>query len=181
MDREAFWEVVERVRRKVEAARPRPVNDRCEQYEAELGRALRAADPAELESFQDHLQLTVAEAYTRGLYAASYLVNGGGSLDGFCYFRAWLVFQGREVHRRAIADPDSLADVCTVPGVVADYECEEVLNVAKRLYEERTGTDMDWRSDPGDVGVRMPGEPWEDEDLPRLLPRLARIHSDDEP
>jgi hypothetical protein len=107
--------------------------------------------PAELEAFQDHLQVAIGEAYTRGLYAASCLVNGGGSLDGFYYFRAWLVFQGREVHKRAIADPDSLSDTCTVRGIVAEYECEEVLNVAKRLYEEA-------------------------DDLPRLLPRLCRIH-----
>jgi hypothetical protein len=51
-----------------------------------------------------------------------------------------------------------------------------VLNVAKRLYEERTGEQMDWRSDPGDLGQQMPGERWKDEDLPELLPRLARIH-----
>ena len=59
---------------------------------------------------------------------------------------------------------------------MADYECEGVLNVAKRLYWERTGLDMGWQSDPGDLGQPMSGEPWEDEELPQLLPRLSRIH-----
>jgi hypothetical protein len=111
VDRDAFWEVVERVRQRVENDCPHPpVNQKCKRSQDRLGRELQNTTPAELESFQDHLQLTVAEAYTSQLYAVSYLVNGGGSLDGFYYCRAWLVFQGREIHRRAIADPDSLAD-----------------------------------------------------------------------
>ena len=180
MDRDAFWGLVERVRIRVEEDRP-PVSviQRCARYVEYLERELRDAPPAELQAFQDHLQLTVAEAFTSRLYAASYLVNGGGSLDGFYYFRAWLVFQGQQAHRLAIADPDSLADTCTARGVVADYECEDVLNVAKRLYRIRTGDSMDWRSDPGDLGREMPGEPWTEEQLPQLLPRLARIHLED--
>lgn len=179
LDRDAFWSLVERVRSAVEQDRPsRPVTERCERFVSHLGRELQVAGPAELQSFQDHLMVAVAGAYTSRLYAASYLVNGGGSLDGFYYFRAWLVFQGREAHRRAITDPDSLADICTLRGVVADYECEGVLNVAKRLYQERSGQDMDWQPDPGDLGHRMPGEPWAEEQLPELLPRLARIHSE---
>jgi hypothetical protein len=174
-----FWELVERVRRLVEDHRRLlPVNQKCERYADSLRRELRAFEPAELESFQDWLQATAAEAYTSGLYAASYLVNGGGSLDGFYYFRAWLVFQGRMAHRRAIADPDSLADVCVIRGIVADYECEDVLNVAKALYEEKTGEMMEWISDPGDLGHEMPGEPWTEAELPKLLPRLVRIHLD---
>jgi hypothetical protein len=172
-----FWKLVERIRRLVEdRCRLLPINQRCERSADFLRRELLAFEPAELESFQDQLQVAAAEAYTSGLYAASYLVNGGGSLDGFSYFRAWLVLQGRMVHRRAIADPDSLADVCVIRGIVADYECEDVLNVAKALYEEKTGEMMKWRSDPGDLGHEMPGEPWTEVELPKFLPRLARIH-----
>jgi hypothetical protein len=86
------------------------------------------------------------------------------------------VFQGRIIHRRAIAEPDSLAEVCVIRGIVADYECEDVLNVAKAIYKEKTGETMEWRPDPGDVGHDIPGEPWTEADLPRLLPRLVRIH-----
>jgi hypothetical protein len=45
-------------------------------------------------------------------------------------------------HRRAIAEPDSLADVCIIRGIVADHECEDVLSVAKAPYEEKTGVDL---------------------------------------
>lgn len=169
--------MVERVGRLADGSYPRlPVNPKCERYAAGLRQELHAFDPAELESFQDWLQAAVAEADTSGLYAASYLVNGGGALDGCSSFRAWLVFQGRMAHRRAIAEPDSLAEVCVIRGLVADDECEDVLNVAKALHEEKTGELMEWRSDPGDLGQDMPGEPWAEADLPEFLPRLARIH-----
>lgn len=171
-----FWGLVERVRGHVQEDCPHlTVIERVERYADYLERELRGFEPSGLASFQDWLQLAVAEGYTSGLYAAHYLVNGGGSLDGFYYFRAWLVFQGRAAHRRAIADPDSLADMCITRGLVADYECEDVLNVAKALYEEKTGEMLDWRPDPGDLDPEMPGEPWTDADLPKLLPRLTRI------
>jgi hypothetical protein len=179
MDRGTFWNLVERVRLCAEAEfRDLRVLQRAISYPEVLTWELEPLGPAELESFQDHLQFTVAEAYTSGLYAVHCVVNGGVSLDGFYYFRAWLVFQGRQIHQGAITDPDSLAEVCTARGIVADYECEDVLNVAKGLYQERTGEIMACRSDPGDVGLAMPGERWADRDLPRLLPRLASIHTE---
>ncbi len=64
------------------------------------------------------------------------------------------MFQGRLPYRRAIAEPDSLADVCTARGIVADYECEDALNVAEALHEEKTGETMEWESDPGDLTNR---------------------------
>src|SRR5438270_13865778 len=89
LDRDAFWNLVDRVRFAVERDRPpRRVTERCERLVSHLRRELQGAAPADLQSFQDHLMLAVAEAYTSRLYAASYLVNGGGSLDGLYYFRA---------------------------------------------------------------------------------------------
>jgi Protein of unknown function (DUF4240) len=178
MNRKDFWRIVETVRQRVHHGNPGlPINQRCEQYQDYLEKELQPLNSTELESFQDHLQLTVAAAYTSELFGASYLLNGGGSEDGFYYFRAWLVFQGREIHEQAIANPDSLADICPTQGL-ADYECEEVLNIAKGLYEKRTGKMMEWRSDPGDLGQRKPGNQWKTKDLPKLLPRLAGLPSD---
>lgn len=122
--------------------------------------------------------IAVAEAYTSGLFAASYLLNGGGYWDGFYYFRAWLVFRGRSIHHQAILDPDSLADACAARDAASEYECENVLNMAKYLYEEKTGEMMEWRSDPGDLDQDLPGEPWGKADLPRALPRLYRLCQD---
>jgi hypothetical protein len=175
LEQDEFWNLVERVRKRFEADPPNVLaRFQCERYADLLARELQDMSPLELASFQDHVQRAIAEAYTSGVYAASYLVLGGGSWDGFYDFRAWLVSQGREDHRKAVAEPDSLAEVCVSP--VLDYECNAIRGVAKDLYAARTGQVMKWRSDPGDLDQPLPGEPWEVEDLPKLLPRLARIH-----
>jgi hypothetical protein len=82
--------------------------------------------------------------------------------------------QGREIYEHALADPDSLAELCTTPGELA--ECERVLYVANELYDQKTGGEMEEScggyaetDDPG--GVRLG-----DDDVLRLFPRLVRIH-----
>ena len=54
-----------------------------------------------------------ARAYRTDLLAAAYLINGGASDDGFCYFRCWLIGMGRNIHNNAINDPDSLSAVAS--------------------------------------------------------------------
>lgn len=51
----------------------------------------------------------MAISHRNQLWAAGYLINDGCSDDGFEYFRAWLIAQGREVFERVVADPDALA------------------------------------------------------------------------
>ena len=177
MDRDAFWNTVDAIALKPPDSLP--AEDELTAFSRALKKSLGLLTPKQLEEFQDQLQLAVGDAYTSELYGAHYLVNGGGSLDGFYYFRAWLVAQGRQVYSTALKDPDSLAGVCAIEGVVADYEYAELLVVARDLYESKTGDEMDWRSDPGDLDQVMPGKEWEDEDdLREILPHLAAIHLD---
>lgn len=87
------------------------------------------------------LQTLTARAYGWDLWGAAYLLNGGCSDDGFDYFLGWLVGQGREVFDRAVADPDSLADV--VPGPdAAPFEGEEFMAAPWTAYERVTGDDL---------------------------------------
>lgn len=175
MDRDAFWNIIDAVA--LTPVQQLPADNHYAQFTDAIKASLQEFTPRQLEEFQDHLQIVVGDAYTSEMYGAHNLVNGGGSLDGFYYFRAWLVTQGKQVYDAALNDPDSLADVCALEGVVADYECEDVLMVARHLYNSKTGQDMSWRSDPGDLDQVMPGAEWtEDDDLRKLLPRLAAIH-----
>ena len=176
MDRGAFWGIINPI---ALAPPPRlPPDDHYAKFIQRLTDALATLPTESLESFQDNLQLVVAAAYTSELYGVHCLVNGGGSLDGFYYFRAWLVAQGRPTYDAALQEPDSLSTICTLRGVVADYECEDVLNVAKTIYSSKTGQDMSWRADPGDLNDHpMPGRAWQDDaELRAMLPRLAAIH-----
>ncbi len=103
-------------------------------------------------------------AYRWDLWAAAYIINGGCSDDGFEYFRAWLIAQGERVFHDALADPETLVDRAE-----PDADAEGMLYAAAAAYESRVGARLP-------RGVAPPsnpaGEPWSEEDLPRMYPRL---------
>jgi hypothetical protein len=129
-----------------------------------------------------------AEAYRVDLWAAADLMCGGCSDDGFACFRGWLVAQGRTVRERAVAAPDSLADV----GVDPDddtVECEDsgrppvmptpVPPATRRLSVRRCAA----KGERSGRGTNAPaGEEFDFEDGDELrvrLPRLAAVCLDD--
>jgi Protein of unknown function (DUF4240) len=87
------------------------------------------------------LRALMVESYRWELWGAAELLNGGASGDGFEYFRAWLIAQGRAVYEAAMRDPDSLAEHPAVrdqdppPG---GFESEDMLDVVGRAYEFAT-------------------------------------------
>jgi hypothetical protein len=85
----------------------------------------------------------MADSYRGDLWAATYMINGGASDDGFDYFRGWLIAQGRQVFERVVADPDSQAERPTVRAAAATHdelECEEILGIAWNAHLEATGS-----------------------------------------
>lgn len=102
--------------------------------------ALEKLEPADLIEFQNFFDEAHTNSYRANLWGAGYLMNGGGSDDGFDYFRGWLIAQGRKTFEAALENPDSLADV--IPeDAEADFEFEnqDILNVAGRAWEKKTG------------------------------------------
>lgn len=169
MDRETFWQFIDTVRTEAR-------NDET-QFEPILCSHLEELEPSDLIEFDHHLRELVAQAYLNQLWGAAYIINGGASDDGFYYFRAWLVMQGKAVYEKALKDPDSLVEVCDQ--INFDAEAEEVLYAARNVYEQRTGEEFESMIDPGDTGVWPTDPDWEEEDLPHLFPRLsARYLSD---
>lgn len=136
-----------------------------------LEEALATLSPEEIIAFDERFDALYCASYSWALWGAAYLIGGGCSDDGFDYFRAWLIAQGREVYTRAVADPDSLADH-SAEGV----ECEDMLYVAGHAYEAATGSEMPQR------GCQYPelGDGWDFDDageMKRRYPRLfARYH-----
>jgi hypothetical protein len=82
---------------------------------------LAKLDLDELAFFDNRFDELTDAAYRRDLWSVAALINCGASDDGFYYFRCWLVGMGKLVYEAALANPDSLADVC-VPE--EDYEAE---------------------------------------------------------
>ncbi len=129
MDLDGFW-------RLVDTARAESEDD--DDFLVRIDEALRAMpDTDDVMGFERELEGLLAKSYTWELWGAAYLINGGCSDDGFDYFRAWLIAQGRTVFEAALANPDSLADLDA-----ADVELEDFLYVASEAYEDRTGDEI---------------------------------------
>lgn len=164
MNEDLFW-------RLIEEAKAEGGGD-CDAFSESLTAKLQALAPQDILAFDGVMDQLLLRSYRWDLWGAAYLINGGASDDGFDYWRGWLMAQGRAVFENALRDPDSLADV--IEG--SELECEDILYVAGRAYEAKTGGAMPDRPNVFEAaGTSDPaGEHWtDDEDLERRLPRLA--------
>jgi len=158
MDKDGFWKLIETTRRR---------SDGCEELAERLFDSLQELMPADIRGFHQQMRERLDESYRHDLWAVAYIVNGGCSDDGFEYFRAWLIAQGRDYFEAALRDPESAA-ILAKPNA---NECEDILYVAARAYEAVAGEHL-----PVDHSTarREPlGTRWEESDLARLYPRLA--------
>jgi hypothetical protein len=111
----------------------------------------------------------MAESYRWDLWGAAYIVNGGCSDDGFEYFRAWLISQGRQYYEKCLRDPEAVGARAERDDRAED---EEFMYCAAEAYQEKTGREL-----PRIEVARSPtpaGHPWEESDLPKLYPKLAK-------
>jgi hypothetical protein len=139
--------------------------------------------PPEIVHFDWLFDAKTAAAYTRDLWGAAYLINGGASDDGFYYFRCWLVGRGKKVYEAALANPDSLAAV-----VHPDHDYEAgIYSTAHHAWCQVTGQPETTPMDDGWLGPR-PVQPalgprWnfdDDAEVRRRFPRLAAVYLTDE-
>ncbi|MEU1263212.1 DUF4240 domain-containing protein [Streptomyces cellulosae] len=176
MNRHQFWQFVD-------VARDQAPDPHDPEDVARRATALLATHPAEeIVAAQQVLWDLMADSYVNPLWAAAYLINGGCSDDGFDYFRGWLIAQGREVFERAVADPDTLADLPGVRAAAAaghDLECEGVLGIVWNAHTRATGRHL-----PDDAfTIRYPelDAAWNaafdaHAEMTRRLPRLAALY-----
>lgn len=122
--------------------------------------------------FQRELDARMDEALTWPLWGAAYLLDGGCSDDGFEYFRALLIANGKETFERVVADPDSLAKGKLRFWNGDAREFEELLYVPMKAYEDCAGGAELPRSRPR--RTEPAGTQWSDNDLPSLLPAIAK-------
>jgi hypothetical protein len=116
------------------------------------------------------------DLYTWDLWGAALLVNGGLCSDnGFEYFRAWVIAQGREAFSLARDDAEGFALGIGRDAAPWERECESLIYAGTSAYETLTG-----ELGPGMIvqsAQRGPrGEAW-DRSRQGLLgryPRLAR-------
>ena len=158
MDAKEFWSLIDTSRRGCE-------DDPDEQAWA-LEDALRERSPEDLVAFERIYAEQHRRAMRWEVWGAGYVINGGMGDDAFESFCHWLISRGSTVFERALADPDSLADV---PQAVEDEICAERFGAAVyRAYRDAHGEELPRSPQPGD----FTGDDWEEDDLPDRFPRL---------
>jgi hypothetical protein len=166
LEADRFWKIVER-------AAKRGKGDQDEMLEA-LSEELGKLESDDVRGFQLRMDALIAEARTWDLWGAAYVMNGGCSDDGFEYFRAWLIAQGREVFEAALRDPETLASAKLRYALDDGYDFEGLLYVATQVYEEMTGEELDGGEDPVASATAEPtGKPWVEHELDQRFPRLV--------
>jgi hypothetical protein len=166
-----FWQIIEESRRGIDPDQ----NTGNQERQCRNLTALLAALPLdEVVRFRDHFQHRMIQAYDYTLWAAAFLITQGCSDDGFMDFRSWLISMGREVYEKALANPDSLAQVVSRPDVESFF-FEELPSIPDQVYEQRTGHEMP------DVSEHRPDEPTgarprrDAEETQRLFPELFAL------
>jgi hypothetical protein len=166
-----FWSVVDRARR--------GGDDPAAVVEA-VAEQLAARPAPDIEGFRRHLRRVLEASYREDLWGAAYLINGGCSDDGFDAFRGWLMTQGRTAFARAVAEPDSLAELTGVRRVAQTGEelgAAGMLTVAEAAHRRLTGADLRAGPTSGGDGATRPdvGDFWDFDDEDEARRRLPQV------
>ncbi|WP_027622425.1 DUF4240 domain-containing protein [Acetivibrio clariflavus] len=132
MNNEMFWEMISNSRKNNK-------NDSSRFLEI-LTSEISKLPEEDIFEFEKILIHNLVRSYTSELWAAAYIINGGCSDDGFNYFQAWLISQGKVIYENAIKDPQSLANVIS-EDQAGEVEFEEFLGVCADAYKMKTGKD----------------------------------------
>lgn len=130
-------------------------------------------------------------AYLWPLWEAAHLIEGGCGDDGFMDFRDGLVLLGRDTFTRALADPDTLADLPVVirmsreEGGWVGYESLSypIMDAYRGLTGETESFEAGLENSLDDMArpEEPMGERWDfddDQETRRRLPRLAALFPD---
>ncbi|MEY9930702.1 hypothetical protein ABH926_005349 [Catenulispora sp. GP43] len=190
MDIETWWSIIEQARASVgDRADDRDPPD--DPLPAALVDTLATLEPADIIDFWvKHVELTdSAERYP--LRWAAFLIEGSFSNDGFMDFRDGLMLLGQETFSRAVADPDSLADLPVVVKMGRDeggwIGFESLAYPIKDAYRKVRGETDTFNAalEAAAKGMTRPelpsGDNWDPEDddaMRHHLPRLAALFLD---
>lgn len=132
MSEEEFWSII------TDARNQSTTNHELAQY---VIRTLEARNIESILGFDYWFSKFHYGSYNGDLWCAAYVAMGGCSDDGFDYFRAWLISQGKEVFEAAMDDPDTLVSALESAGEDTP-ENEALLVATARAYETKTGKNI---------------------------------------
>ena len=159
MDEQEFWEIVKDVHDRSDG----DMDEKCKL----LLKSLKGLTSEEVVAFARHFDTAMDRTYSHSLWGAAYVINGGYGDDQFSDFRASLISCGRKAFERALADPDSLADV-DLDEETWFYEGYQY--AVTEGVEAVTGAprkrDVPCLPEPS-------GEPWSEDEVYQMYPRLS--------
>jgi len=163
MDRDAFWKIIDWSSERTTS---------CEEQAEIITEILETLEPEDIVAFENHFWECMNDAYRWDPVVACSLINGVCTDDGFTYFRAWMIAQGRKYLQAVLQNPDQAGEA--VPDHVITYDGEFLLGVATTAYENKTGKLIPLdpsmkilQSPVPPLGTRIP-----DEEVPRRFPIL---------
>ncbi|HSP23175.1 MAG TPA: DUF4240 domain-containing protein [Planococcus sp. (in: firmicutes)] len=175
MSADGFWELLDLAHKKGE--------DSEEQLEWLVAK-LSKKPVNDIIRFDYHFNQHYYRSYTSDLWAAAYIIMGGCSDDSFDYFRAWLLFLGKEPYEAAIRHPENI--IPYLKELEDDVpEFEEFLYAASMAFEEKTDMDQEeyldlyWKLSGDHYEQPVMEFDWDEEDeegLCRKFPLLWELY-----
>ncbi len=158
MNESEFWNLIESAKRESQGDADRQV--------LLVSNTLERQPARDIVDFDHLLHEQLRKSYTQELWAAAYIINGGCSDDGFDYFRAWLIAQGKEIFEQAVKDPETLVDAAE-----PDSEMELLLYAASNAFQTQTKTAF---PQPKRLPLQLTGDAWEEDEtaLKAKFPKL---------
>jgi len=129
MNREEFWDMIERTR-----------HQNTEQQYSNIGKILSSLPTEDVLRFWQYVSLYAEHSESPATYIACKLLNHYASDDTELYFRCWLVAQGKETFFGTLKNIDYLADLDLTVG--PPYEFEMLAYLPVMILDER-GEDID--------------------------------------
>lgn len=177
MSEDQFWELLEAAHKKGE--------DWEEQLEW-LTAKVSKMPVIDIIQFDYHFNQNYYKSYTSDLWAAAYIIMGGCSDDSFDYFRAWLLFLGKEPYENALRNPESIIPYLKeLEDEVPEFE--DFLYCASMAFEEKTDLDQDdylnlyWRLSGDDYKQPVMEFDWDEDDeegLRKKFPLLWKLYGE---
>lgn len=157
MSSSLFWDFIQKAKQS---------SERSDERAYELSCMLMNLEPSEIVRFERIFYEKMSASYTWDLWAAAYLAFGGCSDDGFEYFRAWLISEGRENFEAVLGDVNQIAELNLVP-----QQFEDLLGLASKCYKTKTGVQSKCVYT---LAEKLAGEEWEENDgeLKKRYPSL---------
>jgi hypothetical protein len=152
-----FWQLIDETKKS---------SNICSEQVDILTEKLECFSETEIRKFQKLFERSMDDLYSWDIWALAFISRGGCSDDEFDYFRAWLIWQGKEAFDVALVDIYGVANCITGE----DPQCENLLYAVETAFENKTGRELVSKRKI----VPLKGHEWKENTLIQQYPELCK-------